>query len=459
MLCKCQGIGATFEHLVINTFNMKLYVTLLYVAFFIVCFTRCSTPGPGGLFGKKTPHEQYAEKLEKAGLRQTNLGRQWFVQAANSLQQPVKVNIPFSQVGYFAAEQPSADGIVFAAKRGQQLTIKIATKPDTGFIIFADLWQPKDGDNRSPRLLQAADTTNLILFEVKRDGNFQLRLQPELLQTGQYDLNISIGPSLSFPVTARVKSSIQSFWGVDRDGGQRRHEGIDIFAPRRTALVAAANGVVTRVNENSLGGKVVFMQPDGKDYSLYYAHLDEQLVTAGQQVAIGDTLGLMGNTGNAAYTSPHLHFGIYTRDGAVDPLPFVDRNTKLPPKISASTELLNDWAAASSNTTIYTAPDQKATELSSLSKNSVIRVMGASGGWYKVQIPNRQTGYVYADRLSKLRNTANLEIRQPTVVLDAPTANAPAKQKLVPGNTVKVLGRFEGFQLIRFNNSLGWIAL
>ena len=44
---------------------------------------------------------------------------------------------------------------------------------------------------------------------------------------------------------------------------------------------------------------------------------------AGARVAVGDTLGEVGNTGNAATTPPHLHFGIYGRGGAVDPEPYV----------------------------------------------------------------------------------------------------------------------------------------
>jgi peptidoglycan LD-endopeptidase LytH len=68
-----------------------------------------------------------------------------------------------------------------------------------------------------------------------------------------------------------------------------------------------ADGVVTRVEENTLGGRVIFLAPNNKDYSLYYAHLQEQTAKPGQRVKTGDTIGLMGNTGNARTTAPHLH--------------------------------------------------------------------------------------------------------------------------------------------------------
>jgi septal ring factor EnvC (AmiA/AmiB activator) len=77
----------------------------------------------------------------------------------------------------------------------------------------------------------------------------------------------------------------------------RQHEGIDIFATKHTPAIATNDGVVERVGENNLGGKVVFMRPDGRDYNLYYAHLDLQLVRDGQVVHAGDTLGLTGKYG------------------------------------------------------------------------------------------------------------------------------------------------------------------
>lgn len=60
----------------------------------------------------------------------------------------------------------------------------------------------------------------------------------------------------------------------------------------------------------------------------YYAHLDgyAEGIKTGDTVLAGDTIGYVGNTGNARTTPPHLHFGAYTATGALDPLPLlVDR--------------------------------------------------------------------------------------------------------------------------------------
>ncbi|MEJ7667034.1 MAG: peptidoglycan DD-metalloendopeptidase family protein [Hymenobacter sp.] len=156
-------------------------------------------------------------------------------------------------------------------------------------------------------------------------------MQPELLAAGRYTLRLWRGPGLGlFPVKGRTDQAIGSLWGSERDKGARRHEGVDIFAPRGTPAVAATDGYITRTGESKLGGLVVWLA-DNQGQNLYYAHLDKQLVQPGQRVRAGDTLGLVGNTGNARTTAPHLHFGIYRGGrGAVDPWPFLHREDPIP---------------------------------------------------------------------------------------------------------------------------------
>jgi hypothetical protein len=93
----------------------------------------------------------------------------------------------------------------------------------------------------------------------------------------RWTVTVEVGPSLAtFPVEGRTVRAVQSFWGADRDGGVRAHQGIDIFAPRGTPALAAADGVVRWVGENRLGGSVVFLADPARGHSLYYAHLDRQ---------------------------------------------------------------------------------------------------------------------------------------------------------------------------------------
>jgi murein DD-endopeptidase MepM/ murein hydrolase activator NlpD len=112
------------------------------------------------------------------------------------------------------------------------------------------------------------------------------------------------------PVTGVQPSAIQSSWHASRSG-HRKHEGCDIFAPRGTTVVATTDGVIWAMNQNSLGGNVVYVLGEGMSI-YYYAHLDSWApdLVPGDRVRAGDALGAVGNTGDAQGLPTHLHFGV-----------------------------------------------------------------------------------------------------------------------------------------------------
>ncbi|MHA0038888.1 M23 family metallopeptidase [Deinococcus sp. PESE-13] len=116
-------------------------------------------------------------------------------------------------------------------------------------------------------------------------------------------------------------------WGGARSGG-RKHEGIDIFAPRDTPIRATTEGIVLNVGPNTLGGRtVMILGPGGQRH--YYAHLDRYpALTAGEWVNSGDVVGYVGDSGNAKGTPTHLHYGIYTAAGAINPYPLLAAGRK-----------------------------------------------------------------------------------------------------------------------------------
>jgi murein DD-endopeptidase MepM/ murein hydrolase activator NlpD len=128
---------------------------------------------------------------------------------------------------------------------------------------------------------------------------------------------------LAVPVEGVRVKQIGDSWHAPRSGG-RLHEGQDIFAKRGTAVRAAAEGYVVRVGESPLGGNTVWVAGAG-GRSYYYAHLDSYAegIAVGEYVTTDSVLGYVGTTGNAAGTSPHLHFGVYAGGGALDPLPLL----------------------------------------------------------------------------------------------------------------------------------------
>jgi murein DD-endopeptidase MepM/ murein hydrolase activator NlpD len=128
---------------------------------------------------------------------------------------------------------------------------------------------------------------------------------------------------LAVPVDGVERRQIADTWGGPRSGG-RKHEGVDIFAPRGTPVRSTTRGVVLRVGENRLGGLHATVLGPGLQVH-YYAHFDRfGDFDAGDVVAPGNVLGYVGDTGNAKGTPPHLHYGIYTPSkGAVNPWPLL----------------------------------------------------------------------------------------------------------------------------------------
>lgn len=127
-------------------------------------------------------------------------------------------------------------------------------------------------------------------------------------------------PNFFCPV--RGGGSFIDSWGFPRSGG-RRHKGVDIFNKRDTALIAVVDGRI-KFSSNSLGGLSTHLYAaDGTVY--YYTHLERHPtnVSSGQNVKAGTVVGHLGNSGNARYTKPHLHFEIRPGGVAVNPYPTV----------------------------------------------------------------------------------------------------------------------------------------
>jgi murein DD-endopeptidase MepM/ murein hydrolase activator NlpD len=122
------------------------------------------------------------------------------------------------------------------------------------------------------------------------------------------------------PATWPALGPVSGVYGSQRilNGEPRSpHRGVDVAAPAGTPVGAMASGVVS-LAETAMyytGGTV--MVDHGHGLHSVYAHLRDVLVEVGQRVAQGGTLGTVGATGRA--TGPHLHWGVYWLDQAVDP--------------------------------------------------------------------------------------------------------------------------------------------
>jgi murein DD-endopeptidase MepM/ murein hydrolase activator NlpD len=113
-----------------------------------------------------------------------------------------------------------------------------------------------------------------------------------------------------WPVNGTVVSGFGMRWG-------RLHEGIDITASTGTPIWAAAAGTV--IHAGWLGGYGNLVVVDhGDGLATAYAHASSILVSVGQSVAQGETIALVGSTGDSS--GPHLHFEVRVNGVAVDPL-------------------------------------------------------------------------------------------------------------------------------------------
>ncbi len=289
---------------------------------------------------KTSPYKSYIQSLKTAGLAETNMGKSWIDKGAQVLSDPnTQLNYPFKEELFFQQHDPSAIAYQISYQKSSKIkfTLKATGKDQKG--VFVDLFK-SDGDLKRIMSEQLKDTS--FIYEDDHDQTLLLRIQPQLLVNEHVEIEIAPLPKLSFPVKGGGNRNIQSFWGSSRDGGVRKHEGVDIFYERGTPILAVGDGVISRVQTTKLGGKVVWERLGLMGPSIYYAHLDSQLVSPGKAVKKGEVLGLMGNTGNALSTSPHLHFGIYTAGGAIDPLNYILKRDSVAGKVRSAVKYLGE---------------------------------------------------------------------------------------------------------------------
>lgn len=351
-----------------------------------------------------TAHERYARALEAAGLDSTALGREWLVASDSALGDPFDVELPSREVGIYNRHEARAVAWRVELREGQRLEVSLRAV-GLPARLFLDLFEAT-GDTAKPFIhrstadsLPATDSMAAMLsleHEARRDGTYLVRMQPELLRSGRFELVMRVAPILAFPVEGQGNRAIMSFFGADRDGGRRSHHGIDIFAPRGTPVLAATAAVVRSTRPNTLGGNVVWLRDEVRGQSLYYAHLDSVIAYRGQRVQAGDTLGFVGNSGNARTTPPHLHFGLYERGrGPIDPLPWVRLVTEEPPGIRSDTAALGLRALPRASVLrLRQAPSVDSEANATIGGDRPVQIMAAAAGWYRVQSEDGSAGYL-----------------------------------------------------------------
>ena len=196
----------------------------------------------------------------------------------------------------------------------------------------------------STRDTTRTDTT-LVLSAV-RPAPESVSLTPRMkLSPGEIADSIAAPPASSdlamlaaeliIPVPGVQPSELRDTFNELRGGGSRKHEALDILAPRGTPVLSASAGRVLKLHNSKDGGLMVYAADASDRFVLLYGHLDHYAdgLSDGVPLRQGQLIGYVGTTGNAPANTPHLHFAIahpkdvklwWTGD-AIDPRPLLQR--------------------------------------------------------------------------------------------------------------------------------------
>lgn len=117
--------------------------------------------------------------------------------------------------------------------------------------------------------------------------------------------------TLQFPVDGVRPGTVRDTFDNGRSG--RRHEALDIMAPRGTPVRAVDDGTLVKMFDSKPGGLTVYQFDLSRRLAYYYAHLDRYAegLREGMPLQRGDLIGYVGTTGNASPAAPHLHFAVF----------------------------------------------------------------------------------------------------------------------------------------------------
>lgn len=204
------------------------------------------------------------------------------------------------------------------------LLLAVCVPTFVGVTVFTDAEFDEPERRFELPVYLVAQTDTLPILRGQGRGLSGRGVSPDAMQAAGIPIEIPVQRvELSFslnelvvPVAGFEPDDLDDSFYARRSGG-RTHQAIDIAADSGTPVVAVSDGSVIRKHTNRLGGRVLYTQsPDGR-YAFYYAHLDDYApgIEVGRTVLQGDTLGYVGNTGNARYTVAHLHFQVIETGG------------------------------------------------------------------------------------------------------------------------------------------------
>jgi len=191
--------------------------------------------------------------------------------------------------------------------------------------LWAGVGQPSKGDEpgqdepvpAQPEPSASEPTQPTVVTAMAQEYTDDGVKLPRNVSMAFYELGLD---ETEVPVQGRITSGF-GYRDSPIDGGHEFHLALDIGAAEGTEIGAFAAGTVEYIGASDEFGNYLKIR-HGNNVSSFYAHCSKLLVHKGDQVACGQTVALVGHTGNA--TGPHLHFTIEKDDIRLDPAYYVD---------------------------------------------------------------------------------------------------------------------------------------
>lgn len=317
-----------------------------------------------------------------------------------AFQDSLLVSLPYAETGIFSSTRMHAYSYDVQLREGQELVVSVEKQPDSAVVLMELFKKTSDSITSYELLTSSQPNQSELTHIIESYGDYKIIVQPAMSLPASFQLKVYTKPTYAFPVSGAGNKNVQSFWADSRDGGKRSHEGIDIFADKGTPLIAITDGRISATPDRGRGGKQVWLRDGFFGKTIYYAHLDSIAVTKGQRVQVGDTVGFVGNTGNAKTTPPHLHFGIYKgATGAVDPYPYI-KYTEIPEIKEENTVVMA--RVKRNKTDLYQGPSSGLASVRSLSKNDTVYVLGQYASWFHIATKDSLKGFMQRAKVNAI---------------------------------------------------------
>lgn len=379
----------------------RLIFRLLGIIFLVLFFSCDKVKKATDLVTNPSAKEKYQRDYNIS----QELFQLWKDQEELVFKDSLEIVLPYLEKGFFSPKSFPVYSYNLDLNPGEKIDIVIETLQSKD-LVFIDLYfLEKDSLSSYTRIAASEFGSSFLSEEISKKGTYKIIIQPEIAANSQFIFKLKKSPVYIFPVAGMGNPAMQSFWGANREAGRRKHEGIDIFAPRGTPVVAAVNGQISSSGERGLGGKQVWLRDTKRNQSLYYAHLDSIEPLGNRRVKQGDTLGYVGNTGNAKTTPPHLHFGIYkSYQGATDPLNFIFEietpdfidQFDIPKKFSLLTV---------SEANLRNRPTVKNSEIIGNNKTGdTLQILGKAHEWFHIRTFENKAAFVHESLVTPLES-------------------------------------------------------